>query len=200
MNKFARVSIIKRLFYHLVQPRAYFILLIIFLPTQLGYHFWPEYTRVFGLRIDYLAPTIYLTDLMMGALIISNLIKLIPRAVGIAIGYARPILPSKRGGKLPSFTRRGRGWFSFKNIKTTTALLLLAFLTLAALNILNSLHWQISLYQWLRVGQLILLGWYVYHHKKDPVAFYVLFNHVPVHDKIVDKSHIPPYPLFVEVL
>jgi hypothetical protein len=44
--------------------KLYFALLIIFLPTQLAYHFWPDYTRVFGLRIDYLSPIIYLTDIL----------------------------------------------------------------------------------------------------------------------------------------
>ena len=42
-----------------------FILLI---PTQLGYHFWPQWSYVFGIRVDYLSPTIYLTDLLIGIL------------------------------------------------------------------------------------------------------------------------------------
>lgn len=42
-----------------------FYLLIIFLPTQLGRHFWPEFAFVFGLRLDYLSPTIYFTDLII---------------------------------------------------------------------------------------------------------------------------------------
>jgi len=35
------------------------------LPTQLGKHFWPEFAFVSGVRSDYLAPTIYLTDLLL---------------------------------------------------------------------------------------------------------------------------------------
>lgn len=42
-----------------------FALLIILLPTQLGYHFWPEWAMVLGRRIDYLSPTIYLTDIII---------------------------------------------------------------------------------------------------------------------------------------
>ena len=34
------------------------------LPTQLGIHFWPDFTSVLGIRIDYLSPTIYLSDLL----------------------------------------------------------------------------------------------------------------------------------------
>ncbi len=42
-----------------------FYLLILLLPTQLGKHFWPDWSMVNGLRIDYLSPTIYLTDLLI---------------------------------------------------------------------------------------------------------------------------------------
>jgi O-antigen ligase len=42
---------------------------IFLLPTQLGYHFWPQWAYVFGIRIDYLSPTIYLTDILAGVLI-----------------------------------------------------------------------------------------------------------------------------------
>lgn len=39
-------------------------LLLLFLPTQLGKHFWPDFSLVLGLRIDYLSPTLYLTDIL----------------------------------------------------------------------------------------------------------------------------------------
>ncbi len=42
-----------------------FILLLILLPTQLGYHFWPEWAFVNGIRVDYFAPTLYVTDLLV---------------------------------------------------------------------------------------------------------------------------------------
>lgn len=44
-------------------------LIIFFLPTQLGYHFWPQWAHIFGIRVDYFAPTIYLTDLLVGVYI-----------------------------------------------------------------------------------------------------------------------------------
>ncbi len=52
-----------------------FYLLILFLPTQLGFHFWPDFSYVYGLRIDYLSPTIYLTDILILLLLITFLIK-----------------------------------------------------------------------------------------------------------------------------
>lgn len=50
-----------------------FFLLLFFLPTQLGRHFWPEWTQVLGLRIDYFSPTLYLTDILIFFLFLFSL-------------------------------------------------------------------------------------------------------------------------------
>lgn len=42
-----------------------FTLLTLFLPAQLGYHFWPAWSQVSGIRVDFLSPTIYLTDILI---------------------------------------------------------------------------------------------------------------------------------------
>lgn len=42
-----------------------FTLLIFLLPAQLGYHFFTNFSYIFGIRVDYLAPTIYLTDILV---------------------------------------------------------------------------------------------------------------------------------------
>src|SRR5579885_1554806 len=42
-----------------------FFLFLLFLPTQLGKHFWPSFAIVQGLRVDYLAPTMYVTDVLL---------------------------------------------------------------------------------------------------------------------------------------
>lgn len=34
-------------------------------PTQLAIHFWPSWAHMFGIRVDYLSPTIYLTDILI---------------------------------------------------------------------------------------------------------------------------------------
>ncbi len=49
----------------------FFYLLILFLPTQLGKHFWPDFSYVYGLRIDYLSPTLYFTDILIILLLAS---------------------------------------------------------------------------------------------------------------------------------
>lgn len=42
-----------------------FWLFIFLLPLQIGRHFWPSFSSVLGLRIDYLSPTIYFTDILL---------------------------------------------------------------------------------------------------------------------------------------
>jgi hypothetical protein len=53
-------------------------------PTQLGRHFWPGFALVNGIRIDYLAPTIYLIDVVAIGLIITR-IKLFKELKGLKI-------------------------------------------------------------------------------------------------------------------
>lgn len=42
-----------------------YLLLIFLLPTQLGKHFWPSFSLIGGLRVDYLSPTLYATDFLI---------------------------------------------------------------------------------------------------------------------------------------
>ena len=55
--------------------QRFFWLLLLFLPTQLGLHFWPEWAMVLGRRVDYLASTIYLTDILLLLTIVTFLIS-----------------------------------------------------------------------------------------------------------------------------
>ncbi|MDD5147381.1 MAG: O-antigen ligase family protein [Candidatus Daviesbacteria bacterium] len=51
-------------------------LTVLFLPTQLGLHFWPEFSYVYSLKIDYLSPTLYFWDILaIGLLIVWALRK-----------------------------------------------------------------------------------------------------------------------------
>ena len=45
-------------------------LLVFLIPTQLALHFWPSYSFVYGIRVDYLSPSIYLTDFLIFCLLI----------------------------------------------------------------------------------------------------------------------------------
>jgi O-antigen ligase len=44
---------------------------LLLLPNQLGLHFWPTWTYVSGLRIDYLSPTLYLSYLLIGLVLLT---------------------------------------------------------------------------------------------------------------------------------
>lgn len=63
--------------------RVFFWLLILFLPTQLGRHFWPNFSFVSGIRVDYLSPTIFFTDILVLALLISFVFQKRPRGRSI---------------------------------------------------------------------------------------------------------------------
>src|ERR1035437_10261792 len=60
----------------------FFYLLVLFLPTQLGKHFWPNFSYVYGIRIDYLSPTLYFTDLLVIGLILFWVLEVLINAKG----------------------------------------------------------------------------------------------------------------------
>ena len=39
--------------------------ILVFLPSQLAFHWWPSWSLVSGVRVDYLSPTLYFTDLII---------------------------------------------------------------------------------------------------------------------------------------
>lgn len=48
---------------------ALLFLTLLFLPTQLGKHFWPSFSYVYSIKIDYLSPTVYFWDLLVVSLL-----------------------------------------------------------------------------------------------------------------------------------
>lgn len=52
-------------------------IIVLLLPTQLGFHFWPAFSRVVGIKIDYLSPTLYLIDPLLLLLILLNIKSLL---------------------------------------------------------------------------------------------------------------------------
>ncbi len=51
---------------------------VLFLPTQLGKHYFMDFSFLSGVRIDYLAATLYLTDILAILLVIFNLKEFTP--------------------------------------------------------------------------------------------------------------------------
>lgn len=50
-------------------------LTLLFLPTQLGLHFWPSFSYVYSLKVDYLSPTIYFWDVLVTGLLVAWLLR-----------------------------------------------------------------------------------------------------------------------------
>lgn len=44
-------------------------LFVLFLPSQLSIHLWPGFSVINGYRVDYLSPTLYLTDIILAVLV-----------------------------------------------------------------------------------------------------------------------------------
>ena len=45
--------------------RILFKILVLLLPVQLSKHFWPLWSYISGIRLDYLSPVVYLTDILL---------------------------------------------------------------------------------------------------------------------------------------
>lgn len=58
-------------------PEILLLILVLATPIQLGKHFWPKFSQVLGLRIDFLAPTIFFTDILIALFIGSAVIKVV---------------------------------------------------------------------------------------------------------------------------
>ena len=55
--------------------RLLFFALILGIPTQFGRHFWPDFSFVSGVRVDYLSPTLYVTDILIFLIFALEIIK-----------------------------------------------------------------------------------------------------------------------------
>jgi O-antigen ligase len=117
--------------------RIFFLLLVLFLPTQLGLHVWPEWSYILGRRVDYLSPTLYFTDLLWLLLIASWL----------SVSFK-----------------------NFKDIKINVAVLIAALL-FAFTNIWLSQAPMTAAYQWIKIGEFLLLGFYIKHTKPSITLF-----------------------------
>jgi len=117
---------------------VWLFLFLLLIPTQLGKHFWPEWSYLLGIRIDYFSPTLYLLDLVWIILIGSNFLKKKkPSAL-----WAPPLI---------------RRLFNFRN------LLILGFV---GVNILMAVNPWVAGYKWLRVFQLLITFFYFRENKK----------------------------------
>ena len=81
--------------------RFLFYCFILFLPTQLGKHFWPDFSFVSGIRIDYLSPIIYFTDVLFVLLFAVFLLR--KRRSFTILNFKTQIVKLKRKSKMYFF-------------------------------------------------------------------------------------------------
>lgn len=106
--------------------KTLFKLLILLLPIQLSKHFWPSWANISGIRVDYLAPAVYLTDIVLAILLLVWFIEIVSKK---RVYRSRP---------------KNRNKF----------LLLLAILLFVALNIAGALNPQAALVRWIKLFQM----------------------------------------------
>lgn len=119
--------------------RRLFFFLLILLPTQLGLHFWPIWTMVLGRRIDYLSPTIYVTDILL---------------LGVLVAGTREFFRAKRSQAriLKHYPKQHLAFF-------------LPLFLFAAVNLLMAQAREVSLYNWVKVVEYTCFSWYIIYSK-----------------------------------
>ncbi len=136
-------------------------LLVFLIPTQLGYHFWPEFSFVSGYKIDYLSPTIYLTDIFLILFLLtsakkSNLKQLSPLLILALINIifaTQPLLSLFFWSKLCIYFLVFLSLLKIKNLKKIIYTPLLASTILVIVIQITQLFLQKSI-----GGPLYLLG------------------------------------------
>ncbi|MBI4064820.1 O-antigen ligase family protein [Candidatus Gottesmanbacteria bacterium] len=145
--------------------RFFFILLLILLPTQLGIHFWPDWASVLGRRVDYLSPTIYLTD--------------------IIIFFVLSIWFIEWSSQIKNYEFRIKNIRTFLHSIVTGHFYLILFIGLYVfVNIWNAINQPVAIYKWVKLTEFGLLGWYIIKTKPSfstvitPLSVGVLYSSV----------------------
>jgi len=102
--------------------------LVFLAPSQLSKHFWPNFAYIFGIRVDYLSPTIYLTDIIATGIVFLCLVNKNLNKVFIKIISK---LKSKEG---------------------------FIVLSIIILNLLFAINPVVALIKWLKVAEFVLLS------------------------------------------
>jgi len=105
------------------------IIFLLLIPTQLGRHFWPEWSLIGGVRSDYLSPTLYLIDIIWIVWVIFN-------------------LPKSLFDPTSLFELRRASKRDFKKI--------IPLLGLVLINIALAGNWMVAIYKWGRILQFLI--------------------------------------------
>ena len=118
--------------------RILFKILVLLLPVQLSKHFWPSWSYIFGIRLDYLSPVVYLTDILLFLL--------------LSFWFIEKITKTK---PLETFYK-----------KRKTILAAVTILLFSALNIAGAQSSQSALFEWLKLLEMIALTLFVVENRE----------------------------------
>lgn len=118
------------------------------IPTQLGKHYWGEWSSVFGVRIDYLSIIIYLTDIVW-VLWTINQLRITRQKLKHLDGRA-------------NYQLRIKKLFTFRNI---------VLLLMMGVNVIFAQNKVVAVYRWLRIGQWWLTWRLVSKNKKKIIKY-----------------------------
>ncbi len=101
----------------------FLFLFVVFLPIQLGKHFWPSWSFVRGVRVDYLSPTFYLEDGLLLLLVLFELLFL--RGKNYSLRKFTPIIGIVSAIGIFLFFRSGPGLLRFVRILEVVATIII---------------------------------------------------------------------------
>lgn len=176
----------------ILQKRT-FQTLVFLLPTQLAFHFWPSWSYVYGIRIDYLAPAVYLTDIVLLFLLITLLVEKAPwiyirdifsacfvgakSAEAGNCSHSSPSLWSRFSAKVNKKT------FSLKRLTKTSVAAFSFFVVFVVINVIGATNYNVALLKWMKFVELAFLVFYIVYKKdfslkewvKPPLFFALIF-------------------------
>lgn len=92
--------------------------LLVMIPTQLGRHFWPEWSHVQGVRVDYLSPILYVTDILWLGLVVSKLrvrkILNFQNLMIISLIAVNVLVAENKGVVVYRWLRLGQWWWFYR--------------------------------------------------------------------------------------
>ncbi|MBP9719125.1 MAG: O-antigen ligase family protein [Candidatus Levybacteria bacterium] len=158
--------------------RYIYLLLIFLLPTQFGKHFWPSFSFIAGLRVDYLSPTLYITDILIFILFVLCAYK--------AAFHTWKILNSKSEARNPKQKIKSKKinnktsfefiYFVFRHC-FDIRYLIFGFLIIAIIiGIFFAKNQPVALYGFVKVLEMGFFGWYT----SRVVGKTIAINHVVV--------------------
>ena len=120
-------------------------LILLCLPFQVGKHFWPDIAFVTGIRVDYLSPTLFLTDILLFLLLILVVVN-----------------------NVPNITQKKLRSLFGKKLFWATCFLFVSLFISAFL----SIRPMLSIMGIVRILEALFFGWYVFYSiNKKQVSF-----------------------------